>query len=101
MGDDSGHDTGPQAVDIRDMDEEKLLRHFVLEDQAKEVIAWCDKNYGKRPTTAKERMSGATELRTKGNKLVEKQNYQAALFCYMSSLYFLDFNLKDKREIDP
>lgn len=80
----------------RDLDEEKLFRHFLLEDQAVEIIGWCDKNYHARPTTTKERLEGAKELKKKGNKLVEKQNYQAALFCYFSSLYFLDFALKDK-----
>ena len=62
-----------QPVEIRDMDEEKLLRHFVLEDQAKEIIRWCEKNYDTRPSTAHERLDGAMELRSEGNKLVEKQ----------------------------
>ncbi|CAE7215227.1 EBP2 [Symbiodinium natans] len=77
---------------VWDIDEEKLLRHFCLEDECKEVLAWLTEKDYKRPEAFAERLALSRRLREASNERVKESDIREAMMLALGSLHCLDFN---------
>eukprot|EP00439_Symbiodinium_sp_Y106_P069578 s1539_g12.t1 len=77
---------------VWDIDEEKLLRHFCLEDECKEVLSWFEEKGYKRPEVFSERVALSKSLREASNERVKEADIREAMMLALCSLHCLDFN---------
>jgi hypothetical protein len=75
---------------LHDLDEEKLLLHFVLPNERELVLECMRSNGGERPEGAEERMDRADDLMERAKLAMSDQ--KAALLLSLSALHCLDFS---------
>jgi hypothetical protein len=75
---------------LLDLDEEKLLLHFVLPAERELVLECMRQNGGERPEGAEERMNRADELMDRVR--ADMSDQKAALMLSLSAMHCLDFS---------
>mmetsp|Transcript_125976 Transcript_125976/g.204667 ORF Transcript_125976/g.204667 Transcript_125976/m.204667 type:complete len:290 (-) Transcript_125976:57-926(-) len=80
------------TTQVLDIDEERLLRHFCLEEECTQVLDWLQKEGISRPEEFEGRMSMATNLREQGNARYQASDFQGAMMYALGALHALDFN---------
>merc|ERR1719460_2282932 len=75
-----------------DLDEELLLRHFCLDEECKQVLAWCKEHGHERPEEDDDRMRLADQLKQQGNAKFQESEFQSAMMCALAALHCIDFN---------
>jgi len=80
------------VTQIMDMDEERLVRHFCLEEEHNQVIEWCKEHGHERPEEFEERLQLARKLKTLGNTKFQEGDFQSSMMAALGALYCIDFN---------
>lgn len=96
------------TTQVLDIDEERLLRHFCLEEECTQVLDWLKKEGISRPEDFEGRMTIANNLREQGNARYQASDYQGSMMYALGALYSLDFsqakqflqNDKQKQEVN-
>mmetsp|Transcript_35115 Transcript_35115/g.98087 ORF Transcript_35115/g.98087 Transcript_35115/m.98087 type:complete len:291 (-) Transcript_35115:72-944(-) len=80
------------AAQIVDIDEERLLRHFCLDAECKQVFDWLVKQGHPRPDGFHERLALAADLREKGNRKYQASDFTSAMMFALGALHCIDFS---------
>eukprot|EP00933_Yihiella_yeosuensis_P054379 TRINITY_DN52801_c0_g1_i1.p1 TRINITY_DN52801_c0_g1~~TRINITY_DN52801_c0_g1_i1.p1 ORF type:complete len:311 (-),score=60.06 TRINITY_DN52801_c0_g1_i1:56-988(-) len=77
---------------VWDIDEEGLLRHFCLEEEAKEVLNRFKEEGYVRPEDFDGRLRLATSLKEHSNKCIKEEHFSDAMLHALFSLHSIDFS---------
>lgn len=77
---------------ILDVDEEKLVRHFCLDEERKQVLDWFEGQGFSRPDDFHGRVKLANKLRELGNKRYQASDFNSAMMHALGAMHCIDFS---------
>jgi len=86
------HFLGTMTTHLMDLDEERLMRHFCLEEECQQVLQWFNEQGFERPEGLDERVALAGKLRELSNEKYDASDFQSAMMYALGSLHCLDFS---------